>query len=214
MAVIGQKFLFIQRPRTGCTAVAEGVLVPQLGGKQIGRKHAKLKELLELGQLTPEVSQGLFKFTTVRSPFDSEVSLYVKMRSSDGPPPDIQGRWGHHSDLFVSSIKVAHEATFTDWLVYRYTRGHIGSFFVPRALRSENQDTSHSVGMDFVMRFESLQADFDTVLKRLGFGPIEIPHIHPTSNRPRDYREYYTPLARKIVERTYRSRIKEYGYTF
>ncbi|MEJ7583959.1 MAG: hypothetical protein WKF43_07690 [Acidimicrobiales bacterium] len=100
MAIVSEAhgYLFIHAPRTGGTALAEMVLVRQLegrrvpkqrievqsgsGGRRTVRQHATLDHLIEAGLVTPEDAQRLLVFTTVRNPFDSLVSGYVKRRTT------------------------------------------------------------------------------------------------------------------------------------
>jgi hypothetical protein len=65
------------------------------------------------------------------------------------------------------------------------------------------------------MRFEHLQRDFDQVLAQAGVTQgLTIPRINVTSDRDRDYRRYYTPAARRIVEYVFERELVRFGYEF
>ncbi|MEJ7583960.1 MAG: hypothetical protein WKF43_07695 [Acidimicrobiales bacterium] len=66
-----------------------------------------------------------------------------------------------------------------------------------------------------IMRFEQLQADFNAVLERLGVEPtLTIPRGNVTAGREADYRSYYTPEARAIVEKAFAPDLEQFGYEF
>jgi hypothetical protein len=44
--------------------------------------------------------------------------------------------------------------------------------------------------------------------------PIESPKLNVTNEKERDYRSYYTPKARAIVERIYAPDLERFGYSF
>lgn len=230
MAVLSQTYgyLFIQTPRTGCTAIADGVLRPLLGGIDIPpndvydesgrlvimRKHCKLADLLRHGYLSTEEADRLLKFAAVRNPFDSLVSLYVKMRDEYPLALNDPNSWVGKDPAFVAAIHVAMNHSFPEWVEYRFGEPAIKRMVSGVRRLGRHSNRGHDQGMDVVMRFESLQDDFNRALGLLGLEEIEIPRINPTSGRERDYKAYYTPRARRIVERAHRRMLDRYGYTF
>lgn len=218
-------YLFIQTPQTGCSAIAQKVLIPQLEGKQVlersirnrrGRvvvdqKHCTLGQILELGVLDRDDAARLLKFSAVRNPFDAVVSDYAKRRTQYAPLVDRPNSWIHRRKRMVRNTRYAFDHSFEEWVrrVYRipFPRSLVrGKVFV--------RGTPFQDGMDMVMRFEHLQEDFDKVLARLGVEPIEIPRFHITEGRTADYRDYYTPETRALVETAYRPLLDRFGYSF
>jgi hypothetical protein len=65
--------------------------------------------------------------------------------------------------------------------------------------------------LDFVGRFESLEADFSHICRRLGIS-AELPHVNATERGP--YRQYFDEVTRDIVARRYADDLREYGYEF
>jgi Sulfotransferase family len=228
-----RSYLFLMAPGTACTAVGEGVLIPHLGGVYfpdrpivdsvgsvvVGTKHATLGELFRHSLLSEAESAGLFKFTTVRNPFDSLVTRYIRFRtkwkSLIGDPDSFVNR----KPTMHERIRIASKApTFGEWVEQRLRRrglrlrlrDPLSPYGRPRHLYQRYLD-----GADFVMRYESLQQDFDRVLDRLGVGTsFEIPRVNITETREPDYRRYYTPRARAIVERVFAPDLERFGYTF
>ncbi len=67
--------------------------------------------------------------------------------------------------------------------------------------------------LDFLGRYETLAEDFATVAARLGLGAT----LERVNAAPRDrcnYRDYYTPKTRAIVERVYQSDVRAFEYEF
>jgi len=65
--------------------------------------------------------------------------------------------------------------------------------------------------VDFVGRYERLQADLDEVGGRLGI-PAALPHLNRSSHR--DYREYYTDETRDIVAARFARDLAQFDYRF
>src|SRR5437899_4742914 len=111
MAVISvhHQYLFIQTPRTACTAIARGVLIPKCGGMfyppamvldqrgevVMGQKHCTLAQLYEFNILTRAQAARLFKFSTIRNPFDSVASEFVKQRDTYKSMLEQPTAWVH-----------------------------------------------------------------------------------------------------------------------
>jgi hypothetical protein len=225
-------YLFLMAPRTGCTAVAHGVLIPHLDGEYfpssdvlddsgkivVRHKHAPLGELITHGLLSREEAAGLFKFTTVRNPFDSLVTLYVTMRTRYRAQLRKPGSFVHRRRGMAQRIHMAVEHPFEQWVERRFglsgpkgqVRGLLGTHPGPRHMYNK-----YIEGADFVMRFEQLQEDFNEVLKRIGVSQaVEIPTMNVTEGRDRNYRAYYTPKARAIVEKAFALDLQRFGYSF
>lgn len=67
-------------------------------------------------------------------------------------------------------------------------------------------------GCDFIMRFENLQEDFNTVCDKIGIEHIELPVMNK-SNRG-DYHQYYDDETREMVYNKFKEDIDDFGYTF
>ena len=68
-------------------------------------------------------------------------------------------------------------------------------------------------------RYESLEADFSTVLERIGLtGQVSLPRVNVNKarggGREIAYREYYTPADRALVAQWYAPEIAHFGYAF
>lgn len=220
MAVISRKrgYLFIMAPRTGCTALAT-VLIPHMDGEYlpqndlndengrliVQRKHSTLDELTGYGVLPAEEARALFKFCTIRNPFDSLVSLYAKMVGSYVPLLDDPGSFIHQYPKMVEDMRFVAEHSFSEWIVFRY--GHM--------TEGEHLYRSFIKGMDGIMRFERLQEDLERMVDRLGLpNGYVIPSLNVTLGREPDYRSYYTDESRRVVEAAFRPDLDKFEYSF
>ncbi len=69
------------------------------------------------------------------------------------------------------------------------------------------------IGVDFVGRYERLQADFSLVQQRIGLPPIELPRLQAARDAVR-YVDYYSPAARRIVAAALHAQIDFFQYQF
>lgn len=151
------KYLFIQLPHTGCTAVARE-LREFYAGEPIHRKHSFYHQFQRNAS---DVEKEYFTFSAIRNPIDEVVSIYYKLKTNhegyDNPrnftenggfvSPRVRGMY-----RFVQSTKGGFAGFFTTY------------FRVPY----DNWSRLDHRRFGFVMRFESLGTDFGEVLRRLG----------------------------------------------
>jgi hypothetical protein len=217
--------LFIMAPRTACTAIGQllcqtlgGASVPQQdilnerGEIIVQRKHSTLGELTAHALITPQQRRELLAFVCVRNPFDSLVSLYSKKRSKYQPLLDDPDSWVYRLPHYAADMRYCATHSFTAWVVKSCARR-----VIRRALFGQHPSLygRFTAGADCVMRFESLQRDFQQVLVRAGIRQhLEIPTLNRTTCRQHDYRAYYSPLSRSLVEFAYAADLHNYGYTF
>jgi hypothetical protein len=220
-----RRLLFIMAPRTGCTAVG-AALQEHLGGEYLPResiyrgdgrldvpyKHCTLRQLTSRGLVTEVMRRELLVFSTVRNPFDSLVSLYVKnatvyQERIDRPSSFLYEREDRHAD-----VRFCATHTFDEWIEHLFGVSKRDRLLGRPVKERTNR---YLVGADVVMRFESLQEDFDGVLRRSGVEEqITVPLVNATTDRPRDYRSFYSPKSRDLVERAWRSDLERFGYSF
>lgn len=236
MAIISRarRYLFIMPPRTGCTAIGEGVLLPELSGEWfpaegitdpttghtiLDRKHCDLAELRRHRLLGDQERQGLFTFATTRNPFDSLVSHYYKRRTVRNRELADPESFVHRRPHAVEGIKLATEVPFEEWLDYhlrpKSSRQRVRAFLRGSAFNRGDMYVRYAQGVDYVMRYERLQDDFAEVQRRIGVEqPVEIPRINATPSRDPDYRSYYTPRSRRLVEKVFAADLAHFGYVF
>ncbi len=186
---------------------------PRLGPPRLA--HLTAGEYVTLGHLTPEQFESYFKFSFVRNPWDRIVSEY-KYR---GYPVKI--------DFKTYLFKHLPPPGWTD------TYCHI----VPQY--DFLYDEAGKLLVDFVGRYENLQADFDRVCARIGIPSTPLPRVNrsleeirPGTLRERrrqlrraiwsrerqytfgHYTEYYDDESREFVGRLFRKDVEAFNYAF
>ena len=67
--------------------------------------------------------------------------------------------------------------------------------------------------MNFILRFENLQEDFNTLCIKNNIKPFELPKLSGNSERPH-YSTFYTEEQMKIVQEVHKEDIEKYNYKF
>ena len=227
MAILCRKYslLFIMTPRTACTAIGE-LLCKQFGGEfipsndildshgrvSVRRKHSTLSDLIQHGLLTGTESESLLKVAAVRNPFDSLVSLYLKMRFKYKPLLSDPSSWVHRLPGYAEDMRYSQTHSFNAWILRLCSKT-----IMKRILGNQPSIfADYTRGMNVVMRYESIEKDLGEVFKRAGMSSkAEIPVINRTDERNnRDYRSFYSRPAALMVRCAYSYDLKTYGYRF
>jgi hypothetical protein len=140
-------------------------------------------------ELPPDVYADLFTFAFVRNPWDLLVSSYHFLRR------DHSHRRGRLAERLGS---------FSTYVDYELRRGK---------LPQSRMLTSHHgrLLVDFVGRFETLEADFAAVCRHLRV-VARLPHVNAVSHD--DYRAHYTPRLAAAVADGFGEDIERFGYAF
>ena len=209
-------FLFVHIAKTGGTSVRASLgrlrwrdpyylpmylcsRLSHLTGHKIATKlprHAKA--ILAREALPHELFDRLFKFAIARNPWDLQVSSYHHLRRER--PHLLEG----HGDF----------ESFLRWKLdperpYQY---HIDTSI---ELQSDYLIGLHGeMLVDFVGRYERLEADFRTVCERIGIAARALPHRRQATDRGGDYRRYYTDETAELLAQRFRPDLEMFGYTF
>lgn len=203
-------------PRTGCTAIShllerefEGRYAPEkdirdeAGSIIVQKKHTSIPELLQHEVVSHEFVSKAFKFVTVRNPFDSLYSLWAKKRVDYAPLFDDPDSWVNRLPGYADDMEVVKSGTFADWVDFKFGTG-----------KQQSLSFRYLPHTNFVMRFESLQQDFERVCLALGRPIAEIPVKNKTAGRDKGYRDHYVGRSREQVQRSFGREINLLGYSF
>jgi hypothetical protein len=199
---LAKKFLFIHIPKTAGNSL-QNILsqyseeeVVSIAPYQDGierfelrstkyeiRKHSSLADYKN--QLGDSFIDQLFKFTCVRNPWERMVSYYFS-------PHRGVVEWNR--EQFVRLL---------DKVLPAY------SYIKDLESDVENSDFSN---MDFYMRFENLDADFETACNRIGIPNEKIPVRNASDSQ--HYSHYYDEELIELVANRFSRDIDYFGYQF
>lgn len=199
------KYVFIQLPRSGSTAIGKELRL-NYDGIKVLRKHSTYHDFLR--SATAE-EKDYFVFSCIRNPLDSAVSAYFKYVTD-------------HKNRFTDPKRVKWNTGLVakmDNLIYRFlkrTNADFERYFLMfyRVPYNNWASMSHK-DFDAVMHFEHLAEDFEKVIQTLGIDLVRpLPVVNKTNRRDRSYMDHYTPRTIKRAKYVFGPFMKEWGYSF
>jgi len=169
---------------------------------------------MKSGILTKEDFKNSFSFTFVRNPFDRVVSQYLyRLRifepATENPPwpqhPDGTPHAFPTFDQFVATVdRIAQQAKEGRFPLHSIMGNH---------LLGQHEYVQYSdITIKNVFRYENFQEDIKKVMDILNL-KSKVGHFKK-SNRNKDYRVYYSPASRNLMEFMYAEDLKLFGYKF
>ena len=168
--------------------------------------------MFDAGLIDEREASALCTFTSVRNPYDSLASMYVKKREKYQPLLADKSAWIYRVPGYVADMEFCRTHTFEEWLNLHYSVSRADRWLGRRQRSLYNKYTR---GVKRVLRFERLQDDFEQLMRGVGVqGDVTIPKFNATPTRRASYQSYYTPTARKLVEYVFKPDLDRYGYSF
>jgi len=142
--------------------------------------------------ITKEMAKEFFIFAVQRNPWDRFVSLW--------------NYWKNKRKIINLSFE---EFCVSD---FKTVLPESESKHLLQQVQLNNQPDF--VNVDFWVKYESLQKDYDRVCSHLGLSYDQIlPHIN-SSKQTRHYKSYYTPELKEIIGERFKEDIEFFGYEF
>jgi hypothetical protein len=210
----GRRYVFVHIPKTGGTALSlalearamkDDILIgdtPKARArrarvkslKSAGRlwKHSSLADID--GVLMPQDLQAMFCFTLVRNPWDRAVSYYHWLKSQSFAHP---------------AVGLAKAMSFHDFLGHPQTRTAFRLWPASAYMR----DKSGVDRCQLFARLEHLDADLAPLETHLGFRLTPLARAN-ASDRPRDFRGFYSDSAAQMLAEDCAEDIARFGYRF
>ena len=129
-----------------------------------------------------------FSFAFVRNPWDWQVSLYSFMKKEKK----------HFQHDLVEGM------SFDEYIDWRCATE-------PYSQKGFVADSQGRIIVNYVGRFESINADFERISRSIGISAA-LPYINASRHEP--YREFYTPRTKKKIAQTFAEDIELFGYDF
>lgn len=208
------RYLFVELPRTGSTAVHRE-LCSLYDGEPILTKHGTYEAFLKIAT---ERQKRYFAASSIRNPMDDAIGKYFKVKGGRAAGARRRKHNGARADApkgsedrLLNRLVDTHMTRFV-----RKTDADFATFFLRYYVFP--YDTWASLShkrFNFVMRFETLAADFGQALRLIGIEPQRsLPVANPTADRRADYVAYYVPNTRSRARRVLGSYMARWGYRF
>ncbi len=198
------KYLFVQLPHTACTAVGRE-LVENYGGIPILHKHASINAFR---RWAGSAADDYYVFATVRNPMDEVVSIYHKFKNNHkghySNPANwrINGGWLSRRGLRQFQFVRDHNATFVEYFKRFFLLPYVNSSVLVYGRA------------DAILRFESIQTDFATVMNSLGVKVVRpLPVVNRTQKDSVAFEEYYDGVEER-ARRVFGPINDLWGYSF
>ena len=180
------KFIFLHFGKCAGSSIKKSLASIDGLEVKLERGHADLGVMKKLIKQDGFNPEQYFKFSCARNPWDRMVSLYHHMST-------VSKRWPNDPE----KLKIQFNGTFEQFV------------------NSTNTVVSDYSELDYIIRYESLQCDFDVVCDRLNIERMKLPCIDYDTGRPtRDYQSYYYGNLQHIVAEKYVKDIEYFGYKF
>jgi hypothetical protein len=175
------KYLFVQLPHTGCSAIARE-LREYYDGEPIHRKHSRYHHFLKSAS---EAEKKYFVFSGIRNPIEDAMSMFFKLKSN------------HEGyDNPINYIENGGFVTKRMRRKFEFVKNNHGDFkkYFRKSYRYpyDNWSRLDHCRFDYIIRFERIQDDFSEVLMQLG---IEQIRPLPVYNKTRKRRDDETHLS-------------------
>lgn len=209
----GRRYIFVHIPKTGGTSMAlaledrakaDDILIGDTpkakrrkgrlkGIETAGRlwKHSTLAEAE--GLITRDQMEDFFTFTLVRNPWDRAVSYY---------------HWLQNQTFQHDAVLLAQSLGFSSFLNHPHTQASLRNWPYARYMT----DGAGRVHADLYLRLEQLEDDLAMLNDHLGFA-LTLPRAN-ASQRPRDWRGFYTEADAELLFDLCAADIAAHGYGF
>ncbi len=182
-----RKLIFIHIARTGGTSVETALVGRNWWQIEPATKHLSARQMR--AHYGEAVWNGYKKFSIVRNPWDRVISMWATgWWAKDPSGGGIENRSGLKP--FIEQLGL-------------HPHEHYGSLVCADILDET---------MDRILRYETLQHDWDRMMMDWGFGKVALPWLEP--RRRELYAVYYDDETRALVQERFRRDIQEYGYSF
>lgn len=231
MISLSKKFLFIHMPKTAGNSI-QNILKPysedeivcrsplQDGYERFGVENKKYKtkkhfRLIDYKKtIEPEIFNTLFKFTIIRNPWDRMISLYFS-------PHRKVDSWDKDSFInLVNSSSPLRDFISQNSLAYSIKNLSISKSklkkFSKDLLAGKISLTKKIIDseIDFIIKYESLEEDFEKLCKLLSIPKEHLPTANKSLVKKKHYSYYYNEELKKLIENKFSEEIMLGGYVF
>ena len=223
MAIENKIGLYIRLTKVGSTSLVTKHKINESFQKKvwINKRDGNLRDstlkiaLRTKFELGSKIWYNLFKFATIRNPYDRMVSSWKYLVVNENYLDNLKNS-SHFRNLdfksFVKKIsKTDIEYPFNNECFFE--NGNTINFWWHLSPQYQQlSDANGNLLMDFLIRFENYQSDFEKVCEKLKIKKYNL--LHEKKTRYKHYTEYYDEETKSIIEEKYANDIKYFGYEF
>ncbi len=162
-------------------------------------EHLTYREIELLHLIPSNLLKSTFKFCVVRNPWQRAVSSFYS-----------HNRYKHYQsfrDFCYEWFDIVKENTHRELAHDEIAHSRPQLDFIIN-LKGEN-------AMDYILRFENLEQDFDILMKKLQLDNKHLPHIHKDAGSASlNYRDIYTDETKKKIQQLFECDIDYFKYSF
>lgn len=198
------KYLFIEIPRTASCAIRRE-LVRNYSGERILFQHANYNDL---PNDTRKSIRNYVVFAGVRNPLDDAASSYQKLKNNHGNAYTDQSQWIEHGGWVTPRLRRLFKVVHTPGITFAvFLRKAFPYSYSSRVCANKKYCNNF-------IRLESVQSDFDSVLKSIGIEKQRDIPLRNVTQEKKPYMQYYAESAdaREYAARTFGPFMEEWGY--
>lgn len=178
-------------------------------------------------RLPAEVWNSYFKFSITRNPWDRALSYFFWDRRKDSAI-NPRKRFYHYLGVPFDEFSIIKDQ-FSQFILNKtWAQGDDDRFNiidgqhryrVPAEGYLENNDRFYSINdqlcVDFVIRYEHLEEDYNELCRRIGIPVTGLPHLKTgIRKQARHFTEYFDNKTRDIVADSHKNDLRFFGYEF
>lgn len=199
------RFLFIGLPYSASSAISKDLHL-RYQGLPLLRKHSLY---YEFEKIATSEEKKYFVFAVLRNPMDIAITIYEKMKANTkgnfNNPKLYTENGGHitqrHREIFTFINE--NNASFQSYFKKFFTKPYDNLFSMTKK------------NCDFVIRYERIQEDYLSALKKIGVcNPKPLPVANKTSGKKKDILLYYTDDIKEQAINVFGPFLKKYNYSF
>jgi len=208
-------FLFVHIAKTGGTSVRaalaplrwrDPMYIPQFiasrlshaTGHRIASKLPRHARIIAAKEMLPqELFEKLFKFAFVRNPWDLQVSSWHHLRRER---PHL----------------VEHLSDFESFIRWKLDPERPYQYHIDTSIERQTdylKDLDGTILVDFIGKYENLEADYEEACRRIGIKPPRLPHKRQAKDRT-DYHSYYDSETAQLIADYFSEDIRTFDYSF
>ena len=194
------KFIFLNIPKNAGQSI-KSALFHITANKSYGApNHA---DLTFFHKNFPEQTEFYLKFCVVRNPFDRIVSFYHYKKKLCKNYNPLNFHDNYHFLKNPKEVKIFSEQSFEYLLLNGYL--NIGPQYPKMCIGKK-------FSINFLIRFENLQDDFNEFLSTRSMPSFKLPHKNKSQRQ--SYQTYYSNNSIEYVNKQYNIDLKAFGYNF